>query len=331
MCIAIVGNTITCVIVYRKTVMRTAKNLLLTNIALSDIVLSCTVMPFLIFKTVFPERLVDLRLCVSISMIKDVLVAVSTFTLMIISADRFLIVVHKKDRLTVPVSKLCITGTWAVAILFTMVQLESNSREAILHDLLFCYQHAPSSRIAVIYTVTFVTLTFIIPLAVMFYLFATILRTVQLICKKVHIHTGSNLNIAVTQYSSKIGLPPVATRYTFMGDFEAKRRAFGTIFLLFITLFICWVSYMSERIFRNTGSNEHTSGDLIVELIFISIGFMKSALYPVIFCARNRRFRSACGRIFTIKLCLFTKCVVLKSRRIRPRNLYVCPESVGHL
>lgn len=322
----IIGNMFTCAVVYRKAPMRSAINLLLTNIAFADLVLSVMITPVTFYKLVRPDVYIHVNVCIILSVVKDTFIAVMSYTLLTISVDRFLIIVYKKDRLCVHMAKQCTGVIWCVALVFTSLQFLSTIRNTMIFDNTFCDHDYPYSvSVTASYTTILTTVTFYIPALVMFYLYASILRTVQLSSKRVHNHCGTTISVSVTQYSNKLGLPPVATPYRFTGDFNAKRRAFGTILILYIALLACWMPYIVRRTADDLiGASK--SRDIAIHFVFIAIGLSKCAVYPLILCFRNKKFRTACMRVLPSSVRFSTKCLRIKSRRISPKTVYECSE-----
>ena len=325
--IGILGNVLTCAIVYRKTPMRSAINLLLTNIASADFILSAVTTSFTFYRLLEPYSAIHLNVCIIVSVVKDVMVAVTSYTLLVVSADRFLIIVYKKDRLCVASAKTYTACVWCLSIVLALPQFISTIKKTVIYDNVFCSKVEPFYvNIQTAYTLIFLSVTFYFPLAVMFYLYASILRTVQLSSKRVSNHNGLAVSVSVTQYSNKMGLPPVATPYRFTGDFNAKRRAFGTILILYLAFAGCWLPYIAKRTeISLTGG--YTSRDIDVSFVMMTIGLIKCALFPLILFFRNKRMRTACFRWFSCRICKPTGCLIIKSRRISPKTVYECCDS----
>jgi len=328
--VSVAGNVCTCVIVYRKRAMRSAINLLLTNIACADILLSVVAMPLVTYNLVTLDDRVTGNVCLAASVSTDAAVGVACGTLLIISADRFFIIVHKRDRLSVWVAKATIVGTWTASVALASLQLLSGTLDTALYDTTACWAvpGVNSESASTGYTVTLVTIVFFLPMVLILYLFASIIRTVQLTSKKVHIYSGSELCVSVTQYSSKLGLPIEAKPCRFAGHFDAKRRAFKTILLLCVTVLFCWLPHMIERMSATTASVPSNSGNRTVAMVFLVFGFSKSALYPVIFCVRNTRFRRACLHMVPTAIKLPKRAFRIRSTRVNPRIFYEVSETL---
>lgn len=325
--IGFLGNMLTCIIVYRKQPMRSAINLLLTNIAFTDIVLSVFTVPFIFYRLLRPDGDISHNVCITQSVVKDAMVTVMSYTLVVISADRFLIIVYKKDRLCATMAKTYTISIWCLALFFTLPQYFSRFRNTLIFDTIFCgWEKSFSVDIRVVYTLTLTSVTFYVPAIVMFYIHAFILRTVQLSLKTIHNHPGTAVTVSVTQYSNRLGLPPILAPYRVTGDFSAKRRAFGTILILYVTLFICWLPYIVKRTVDDF-IGKSKSRDVTICIVLMTIGLSKGALYPVILCFRNKKFRTACLRIFPTQINFPTRCLKLKSRRISPKTVYEYSES----
>lgn len=326
--LSILGNTITCFIVYRKKPMRSAINLLLTNIASADLVMSLTVAPFVMCNLLYID-ISALVACICFSVLKDTSFSVASYTLLVISIDRYLIIVHRKDRLSPKFAKVIIFVIWCGSVFINVPKFFGFiSDELIAIDRLICSYEIEHSltNYKLAYILILLSVIFYIPVVIMFYMYGAILRTVRQSSKRIHNHSGSAVSISVTQYSSKLGLPTVAMPYRFAGDFNAKRKAFGTILLLFITLFFCWFPYTTSKLLT-----VNDRGNLLTETVLLTAGFLKSALYPVIFCARNKKFRTACLRFMPSSIKIPKTCLERKQRRVNPKVLYQCSESESRI
>lgn len=322
--VGIIGNVFTCFIVYRKKRMRSAINILLTNIACVDLISACTVMPFIVCE-LLDAGISVFGACVCLSVLKDTCVCVASYTLLVISVDRYLIIVLRKDRLCPKVARFMIAIIWGCSVFLSAPQFFSFiDFEFITSDMILCYNRKPHTLSAYVsgYIRVLMSVTVYVPVGIMFYMYSAILRTVQLSSKRIHNHSDSAVSVSVTQYNSKLGLPIVAVPFRFTGDFKEKRKAFGTILLLYMTSLCCWLPYTTYKVIT-IGS----SGQILTETILLSLGFLKGTLYPIIFCARNDKFRLACLLFLPTSIRIpKTACMERKQRRVDPKTLYQCSE-----
>ncbi|TNN04350.1 hypothetical protein fugu_001379 [Takifugu bimaculatus] len=97
--IGFLGNAIVCLIVYQKPAMRSAINLLLATLAFSDIMLSLLCMPFTAVTVASADWSFGSEFCRASIMLYWLFVLEGVSILLIISVDRFLIIVQRQDKL----------------------------------------------------------------------------------------------------------------------------------------------------------------------------------------------------------------------------------------
>lgn len=158
--------------------------------------------------------------------------------LVIISVDRFLIIVQHQDKLNPCHAKTVIAVSWVFSfcisfpsvVRWTFVEVPSRAPQCVLG-----YSEFPADRA---YAVMLLGATFFIPFGIMLYCNLCILNTVRQNTVRIHNHTE---NICLSQVSrlSLVGLQKPHINV----DMSFKTRAFTTIFILFVGFSLCWLPH----------------------------------------------------------------------------------------
>uniref|UniRef100_A0A3Q3FTH4 G protein-coupled receptor 45 n=1 Tax=Labrus bergylta TaxID=56723 RepID=A0A3Q3FTH4_9LABR len=306
--IGFLGNAIVCLIVYQKPAMRSAINLLLATLAFSDIMLSLLCMPFTAVTVATADWSFGSEFCRASIMLYWLFVLEGVSILLIISVDRFLIIVQRQDKLTPHRAKLLIAGSWVLSLCVSLPSVVGWRTGCVLG-----YSDSLADRV---YTVLLAVAVFFVPFAVMLYSYMCILNTVRRNTLRIHNHTSEHSCLPALNQVSKMRLTGLQKPPQIKVDMSFKTRAFTTILILFVGFSVCWLP--------------HTVVSLLAVFsrrFYYSSIFYPTVFNPVIYCWRIRKFREACQE-FIPKSCRLCPRVPGRShRRVRPSNIYVCSET----
>ena len=319
------GNSIVCLIVFQKPAMRSAINLLLANMAVSDILTSVTSMTFSFVTLFWREQMLTDVHCKFIMFFQAWFVFVGTVMLLTISVDRYMIIVQKKDKLVSHNARILIILAWISSIILTFpptvgwghYRYSPVPPQCILGD-----SELPSD---VTFVILKVSITFFIPVFTMSFCFIRILNVFRK--NRNRVHNQSEFTISVISNRERMGFPIVQKSFRSFRvnvDMSFKTcRAFKTIFVLFIAFFVCWtphaVNTLLSIIFRDYNRTRN--------ILFLWTGFTNSAINPIIYCIRIRKFREACRSILPDTFSFTGGCFSLAKRRINPSHAYRFSES----
>lgn len=118
--ISVLGNGVMCLLVNRKAAMRSAINLLLTSVSVSNLLLSTTCLPLLVTTVALEEWIFGYTVSRLVASLNALFVAASVNALLAISLDRYLIIVRRRDRLTPERAKGLIAVMWGLALIVAM-------------------------------------------------------------------------------------------------------------------------------------------------------------------------------------------------------------------
>lgn len=321
--IGFLGNAIVCLIVYQKPAMRSAINLLLATLAFSDIMLSLFCMPFTAVTVITMTWNFGPHFCRISVMLYWFFVLEGVSILLIISVDRFLIIVQRRDKLNPHRAKIMIVISWAFSFCisfpsmvgWTLVEIPSRAPQCVLG-----YTEHVADRA---YAVMLIVAVFFIPFSIMLFSYLCILNTVRRNTVRVHNHAES---MCLNQVS-KLGLTGLQKSHQMNVDMSFKTRAFTTILILFVGFSLCWLPYTVFSLLSVFSRQFYYSPSFyITSTCVLWLSYLKSVFNPVIYCWRIKKFREACQEFMPKTIKLLPKVPGRTKRRIRPSTIYICSE-----
>lgn len=321
--IGFLGNAIVCLIVYQKPAMRSAINLLLATLAFSDIMLSLFCMPFTAVTIITVNWNFGAHFCRISAMLYWFFVLEGVSILLIISVDRFLIIVQRQDKLNPHRAKVMIAISWAFSFCisfpsvvgWTFVEVPSRAPQCVLG-----YTEFPADRA---YVVMLIVAVFFIPFSIMLYSYLCILNTVRRNTVRIHNHAES---VCLSQVS-KLDLAGLQKPHQMNVDMSFKTRAFTTILILFVGFSFCWLPHTVFSLMSVFNRQFYYSPSFYVtSTCMLWLSYLKSVFNPVIYCWRIKKFREACLEFMPKTFKFFPKVPGRTKRRIRPSTIYVCSE-----
>ncbi|XP_007255613.2 high-affinity lysophosphatidic acid receptor [Astyanax mexicanus] len=322
--IGFLGNSIVCLIVYQKPAMRSAINLLLATLAFSDIMLSLLCMPFTAVTLAATDWSFGPAFCRASVMLYWLFVLEGVSILLIISVDRFLIIVQRQDKLTPHRAKILIAASWALSFCVSLPSVvgwrTAGMAERAAPQCILGYSDSLADRG---YTVLLAVSVFFVPFSVMLYSYLCILNTVRRNALRIHNHVSEG-SVGIN-HVSKLGLTGLQRPPQVNVDMSFKTRAFTTILILFIGFSVCWLPHTVVSLLAVFSRQFYFSPVFYpVSVGALWLSYLKAVFNPVIYCWRIRKFREACLD-FMPKTCrLFPKVPGRSHRRIKPSNIYVC-------
>ncbi|KAM9850691.1 high-affinity lysophosphatidic acid receptor [Aulostomus maculatus] len=329
--IGFLGNAIVCLIVYQKPAMRSAINLLLATLAFSDIMLSLLCMPFTAVTVASADWSFGSGFCRASIMLYWLFVLEGVSILLIISVDRFLIIVQRQDKLTPHRAKLLIAGSWVLSLCVSLPSVVGwRTGAAGIGDVwapqcVLGYSESLADRG---YTVLLAVAVFFVPFSVMLYSYMCILNTVRRNTLRIHSHTSEHSCLPALNQVSKMRLIGLQRPPQIKVDMSFKTRAFTTILILFVGFSVCWLPHTVVSLLAVFSRQFYYSPVFYpVSIGALWLSYLKTVFNPIIYCWRIRKFREACQE-FIPKSCRLCPRVAGRSRRrVRPSNIYVCSET----
>uniref|UniRef100_W5NK13 G protein-coupled receptor 63 n=1 Tax=Lepisosteus oculatus TaxID=7918 RepID=W5NK13_LEPOC len=321
--VSFLGNVVVCLMVYQRSAMRSAINILLASLAFADMMLAILNMPFALVTVVTTQWIFGEVFCRVSAMFFWLFVMEGVAILLIISIDRFLIIVQKQDKLSPYRAKVLIGVSWGISFCFSFplaigkpnLQVPSRAPQCV-----FGYTTEPGYHT---YVVLIMLVFFFIPFMVMLYTFMGILNTVRHNAIRIHSHTDS---ICLSQ-ASKLGLMSLQKPFQMNIDMSFKTRAFTTILILFAVFTVCWAPFTTYSLVSTFNSGFYYKSDFFeISTWLLWLCYLKSALNPLIYYWRIKKFRDACLDLMPKYFKFLPQLPGHTRRRIRPSAIYVCGE-----
>ncbi|KAM9486849.1 high-affinity lysophosphatidic acid receptor [Clarias gariepinus] len=321
--IGFLGNSIVCLIVYQKPAMRSAINLLLATLAFSDIMLSLLCMPFTAVTVTSTDWSFGVGFCQASVMFYWFFVLEGVSILLIISVDRFLIIVQRQDKLTPHRAKVLISISWALSFCVALPSLVTWRTGIVMERVPQCILGYSDSLAERGYMVVLAVAVFFVPFSVMLYSYLCILNTVRRNALRIHTHVAEDCA------ALKLGLTGLQRPPQVNVDMSFKTRAFTTILILFIGFSVCWLPHTVVSLLAVFSRSFYFSPAFYpVSIGALWLSYLKAVFNPIIYCWRIRKFREACLD-FMPKTCRLCPKVPGRShRRIRPSNIYICSSEI---
>ncbi|XP_006883904.1 PREDICTED: probable G-protein coupled receptor 45 [Elephantulus edwardii] len=322
--VGFLGNTVVCIIVYQRPAMRSAINLLLATLAFSDIMLSLCCMPFAAITLITVQWRFGDSFCRLSAALYWFFVLEGVAILLIISVDRFLIIVQRQDKLNPRRAKVIIAVSWALSFCIslpsvagrTLVEVPARAPQCVLG-----YTESPAHRA---YVLTLAAAVFFAPFSVMLCSYMCILNTVRKNAVRVH-NQSDSLDLGQLTRS---GLRRRQRQHQVSVDLSFKTKAFTTILILFVGFSLCWLPHSVYSLLSVFSRRFYYSSHFYAtSTCVLWLSYLKSVFNPVVYCWRIKKFREACIELLPQTFQILPKVPERIRRRIQPSTVYVCNEN----
>lgn len=307
MLIGTVGNLVIVIIVFRRPAMRSAINMLLATMAFSHVLLSSVCLFFAMVTIATTDWIFGDSLCNIHAVLHTTLVIEAVSILVIISVDRYLIIVHRKEILSPVRTNIVIVLTWLLSLFIGILPVLGIGDYTHRPGQLQCFLATPETKCDLFYLSLYVLMIFFVPFLTMMYCYVCIIRTVHRSFNRINIMPTSNNPV-----TSKSVQRPL--------DMSFKRRAFMTILLLFFALSICWLPFTVSYLIWTLREWKEAGAHAVIVLL----SYGNAAAAPIIYACRIKKFRDSCKYVLPKRLqkCICQRQPLRESRRVNPGTLY---------
>ncbi|KAM8786896.1 putative G-protein coupled receptor 45 [Rhynchonycteris naso] len=322
--IGFLGNSVVCIIVYQRPAMRSAINLLLATLAFSDIMLSLCCMPFTAVTLITVHWHFGDYFCRLSAALYWFFVLEGVAILLIISVDRFLIIVQRQDKLNPRRAKVIIAVSWALSFCvsapslagWTIVEVPARAPQCVLG-----YTEFPAGRA---YVVTLVVAVFFVPFGIMLCSYLCILHTVWKNTIRVH-NQSDSLDL---RQLTRAGLRQLQRQQQVNLDLSFKTKAFTTILILFVGFSLCWLPHSVYSLLSVFNRRFYCSPSFYTtSSCILWLSYIKSVFNPIVYCWRIKKFREACIELLPQTFQILPRMPERIQRRIKPSTVYTCNEN----
>ncbi|XP_015037452.2 neuropeptide F receptor isoform X1 [Drosophila pseudoobscura] len=280
------GNTLVVIAVVRKPIMRTARNLFILNLAISDLLLCLVTMPLTLVEILtkyWPLGSCSI-LCKIVAMLQALCIFVSTISITAIAFDRYQVIVYPtRDSLQFVGAVTILAGIWLLALLlaspmFIYKELLSEDTPLLLQQIglqeqiRFCIEDWPTSNGRFYYSIFSLCVQYLVPILIVSVAYFGIYNKLK-----------NRITVVTVQASSQRKV-------------ERGRRMKRTNCLLISIAVIFGVSWLPLNFFnlyadmQRSGSGP-TSNMLVIYAICHMIGMSSACSNPLLYGWLNDNFR----------------------------------------
>ncbi|XP_034157762.1 trace amine-associated receptor 13c-like [Pangasianodon hypophthalmus] len=287
--VTILGNFVVIISIAHFKQLHTPTNILVMSLALVDLLLGITVMPFSMVRSVDGCWYYGEEFCFWHSSFDYLFTGASIFHLICIAVDRYQAVCHPLQyptRVTKPVAWLMAALSWTIAavysysILFTKANVENlDNYTASINCLGSCI-----FLINALYAVLSTFIAFILPCSFMICLYAQIFLISTRHARKIGGTKQSRHNRTTTKFSESV---------------KHENKAAKTLGIVVGAFNFCWMPYFTTSV---VDPFFNFTTPLGIYEVFIWLGYINSTLNPIIYGLFYPWFRKTLYLIVTLKI-----------------------------
>ena len=288
MLLAIVGNFLVIAVVYRRRELRrTETHIFIINLSLTDISVALLCMPFSIITAVTQKWIFNSALCQLNGFLNVFFLLTSILTLTAISIHKYVGVVQptKRKIFTRKRTVFAVLWVWFQALLTALTPILGWNRYEHIPGRTQCSVKVPrDNKIGELTNCLFIIVCgFVIPLGIMSFSYLKIFQTVKIHTKRVRSHSFGEEQSA----------------------FLNERRITVTLFIILAVFLACWTPFSVLTIYATLAGSELPK---YFSVAAYWLGFLNSAVNPIIYALRTKEFRQGYLQILGIVLpCCFPK------------------------
>ncbi|KAM9495244.1 trace amine-associated receptor 13c-like [Clarias gariepinus] len=281
MVITVVGNAVVIISIAHFKQLHTPTNILVMSLALVDLLLGLTVMPFSMVRTVSGCWYFGEEFCYWHSTFDFLFTGASIFHLISIATDRYQAVCYPlqySERITLPVAGFMAALSWILATVYAFCTVGTKANEANLEDYIESIDCFGSCLFLVNVVCASIStfLFFILPLCIMVGLYAQIFWVSEKHAKK--------MEIMKISMQSKV---------------KHEKKAAKTLGIVVGAFNLCWMPYFIISVVDPLSNFSIPS---IIYELFNWLGYINSAFNPIIYGLFYPWFRKTLYLIVTLRI-----------------------------
>ncbi|XP_051770982.1 pyroglutamylated RF-amide peptide receptor [Ctenopharyngodon idella] len=286
--LALVGNSLVVYIVARKRAMRTATNIFICSLAVSDLLITFFCIPFTLLQNISSEWLGGVLVCKTVPFVQTTAIVTGILTMTCIAVERYQGIVYplKMKRQYTPKRAYKMLGlVWIAAVMVGSPMLFVQQLE-VKYDFLYDHHHVccqerwHSLVHRQVYTTFIMVALFLLPLAAMLFLYSRI--GIELWIRK-RVGDSSVLSTMNHREVNKIS--------------RKKKRAVKMMITIVLLFTICWAPFHIVHMLFEYNDLEKNYDEVTVNMIIAvvqAIGFSNSFNNPIVYAFMNENFKKNC-------------------------------------
>ncbi|XP_034974658.2 galanin receptor type 1-like [Zootoca vivipara] len=258
---------------------RSATNIFILNLSIADCSFLVFCVPFQATIYSLPEWVFGAFFCKWVHYLVMTTMLVSIFTLVAMSVDRYIAVVHAKRSLCIRSKRNATLGVGVIWLLSLLIAIPVAQHQALMRghrqapNSSFCWEHwADNPAAKQVYKVTILVVGYLLPLVLITCCYAKVIRHLQ---KKVK-------NISKKSERS-------------------KRKTAQTVLLVVAVFLISWLPHHVITMWAEFGKFPLNDISFTFRIIAHCLAYGNSCINPIIYAFLSENFRTACRQVFTCK------------------------------
>ncbi|XP_073995805.1 cholecystokinin receptor-like isoform X2 [Rhodnius prolixus] len=300
--LGLVGNILVILVLVKNKGMRTVTNVFLLNLAVSDILLGVLCMPFTLVGSLLKDFVFGHFMCRLIPYMQACSVAVSGWTLVCLSVERYYAICHplrSRTWQTLTHAYRLIGAIWVcslllmtpISVLSELIPTSGGHRK--------CRELWPNEDIEKTYNLLLDFLLLVIPLIVMVTTYTLVAKTLWRVMKTQK--PGNKMGLKdnrVTWKQNSRGSPHLRRSNTEKA-LKKKKRVVKMLFAVVLEFFVCWTPlyvintitlFAPQAVYERLGYK----GISFLQLL----AYSSSCCNPITYCFMNSSFRRAFLKLF---------------------------------
>ncbi|KAF4106268.1 pyroglutamylated RF-amide peptide receptor [Onychostoma macrolepis] len=294
--LALVGNSLVVYIVVRKRAMRTATNIFICSLAVSDLLITFFCIPFTLLQNISSEWLGGVLVCKTVPFVQTTAIVTGILTMTCIAVERYQGIVYplKMKRQYTPKRAYRMLGlVWIAAVMVGSPMLFVQQLE-VKYDFLYDHHHVccqerwHSLLHRQVYTTFIMVALFLLPLAAMLFLYSRI--GIELWIRK-RVGDSSVLSTMNHREINKIS--------------RQKKRAVKMMITIVLLFTVCWAPFHIVHMLFEYNELEKNYDEVTVNMIIAvvqAIGFSNSFNNPIVYAFMNENFKKNCVATLSVYL-----------------------------
>ncbi|CDS41970.1 neuropeptide receptor [Echinococcus multilocularis] len=275
--LSLFGNTIVILVILRCKSMQSMTNIFITNLAVSDLLMSLVAAPFTPIAVFSDTWVLPQLLCKLLSFTMGVSVYVSTLTSTAIAVDRYLVIVHPFfSKMRKWMCGTIIATIWAIATLICLpLAIHQTTTVDPILNVTICTEFWPPGESRRIFSILSFVFQFVAPSVVITFCYFYVSRLLR------------------NRRQQKLGS---RLRSTQKQDFEARRhnKTNRMLIAMVVVFVVCWIPLNALSIYSDIKTNDPNFTLPYFNAIFVTchIIAMSSAVYnPLLYAWLSETFR----------------------------------------